>query len=80
MITRSMQVDGQDRSYWMQVFWAGIFGMAYLPATVFPTGLSAGGLPIGLQAVGPEYGDRMCIEFARAIGQVIGGFQPPPGY
>jgi len=42
--------------------------------------LEAGGLPIGLQAVGPEYGDRMCIEFARAIGQVIGGFQPPRGY
>ncbi len=80
MVTRSMEVDGQSRSYWMQVFWAGIFGMAYLPATVFPAGLTAGGLPVGLQAVGPEYGDRMCIEFARAIGQVMGGFTPPPGY
>ena len=54
--------------------------MSYLPSTVFPAGLTGEGLPVGIQAIGPEYGDLTCMEFARLIGQVIGGFQPPPGY
>ncbi len=77
---RTLDVDGKAQSYWRHIFWAGITGVALLPSTVFPAGLTPGGLPVGIQAIGPEYGDRMCLEFARAIGQVIGGFQPPPGY
>ncbi|MEQ8349140.1 MAG: amidase [Sneathiellaceae bacterium] len=80
MATRMMQVDGQDRAYFRQVFWSGITGMANLPSTVFPAGPTPGGLPVGIQAIGPEYGDRMCIAFADLIGHVIGGFQAPPNY
>lgn len=77
---RSLDVDGKPASYWRHIFWAGITGVSYLPSTVFPAGLTPDGLPVGIQAIGPEYGDRMCIAFAQLIGQVIGGFQPPPGY
>jgi amidase len=51
-----------------------------LPSTAFPTGLSRAGLPIGLQIIGPEYGDRTTIEVARLIAEVLGGFRAPPRF
>ncbi len=66
--------------HFQQLFWAGLITVAYLPSTVFPTGPSAEGLPLGLQAVGAEYADRTCIDFARLLADEIGGFVPPPGY
>ena len=77
---RTLDIDGARRPYFEQLFWAGLATVSYLPSTVFPTGLSEGGLPIGIQAIGPEYGDRTTIEVARLFAEEIGGFQPPPGY
>jgi amidase len=77
---RTIEIDGVERPYFEQVFWAGLTTVAYLPSTVFPTGPSASGLPIGLQAVSAEYGDLITIDFARLVSQEIGGFQPPPDY
>ena len=53
---------------------------AYLPSTVFPTGLSREGLPIGVQAVSAPYRDYRTIEFARLLAEEIGGFVPPANY
>jgi amidase len=50
----------------------------HLPATVAPVGPTADGLPIGIQIVGAYLEDRTTIEFARLLGDVIGGFSPPP--
>jgi amidase len=47
---------------------------------VFPAGLSKGGLPIGLQAIGAEYADRTTIDLARLLAEEVGGFVPPPGF
>jgi len=80
MNQRTLEVNGEPIPYLNQVFWAGIATMAYLPSTVFPTGLSKAGLPIGLQAIGGGYDDRTTIEFSRLMAQEIGGFIPPPGY
>ena len=77
---RTLDVDGIAQPYFQQVFWAGLITVAYLPSTVFPTGLSEAGLPIGLQAVGGEYQDRTCIEFARLMANEFGGFVSPPAY
>jgi amidase len=77
---RTIRVNGEDVPYLEQLFWAGLATVAQLPSTVFPTGLSKDGLPIGLQAVGAEYHDRTTIEFARLMAQEVGGFTPPPGY
>jgi amidase len=77
---RMLTVNGVARPYWEQIFWAGLATLAYLPSTVFPTGLAEDGLPIGLQAIGPEYGDYTTIEFARLMAQQLGGFRPPRGY
>jgi amidase len=62
------------------VFWPGLATLAYLPATVFPTGVSDGGLPIGLQAIGAESADYTTIEFARLVAREFGGFSPPAGF
>ena len=43
-------------------------------------GARADGLPMGIQAVGAEFEDHTCIEFARLMAQEIGGFVAPPGY
>jgi amidase len=55
-------------------------GQSYLPATVAPVGCTSAGLPVGVQIVGPYLEDRTTIDFARRLGDVIGGFEPPPGY
>ncbi|MDE0054498.1 MAG: amidase [Gammaproteobacteria bacterium] len=74
---RTIDVDGVQRDYFEQLFWSGLVTNAYLPSTVFPTGLSRGRLPIGIQAVGAAYRDRRTIEFARLMADEIGGFQVP---
>ena len=77
---RTLVVDGQTRSYFEQVFWAGLSGLSFLPSTVIPTGPNAEGLPIGVQIVGPEYGDRITVEVAQRLEQIGFVFAPPPGY
>ena len=79
-MARTLMVDNTEQPYWQQLFWAGIITVAHLPSTVFPTGLSSEGLPIGLQAVGAEFHDYTTIEFARLMADVLGGFTPPPDF
>ena len=55
--------------------WAGS-----LPSTVIPTGLNGAGLPIGIQIIGPEYGDLITIGAARALEAEGFAFTPPPAY
>jgi len=74
---RTLDVNGAAQPYFQQLFWAGIVVNAYLPSTVFPSGLSSAGLPIGIQAVSGPYRDHRCIEFARQITREIGGFVAP---
>lgn len=76
---RILAVDAARTSHYEHYFWVGLATVAYLPSTAFPCGLSRDGLPIGLQIIGPEYGDRTTIEVARLIAHVLGGFQAPPG-
>jgi len=77
---RTITVNGRRVPTTDQLFWAGYPGMAYLPSTVAPCGFSRAGLPIGVQIVGPQYGDRTCIELARLLEREFQGFVPPPGY
>ncbi len=80
---RSITVDGKRMPYFSQTFWAGLAGAALLPATIVPTGamVPAGGasLPIGVQIIGPSYGDIRCIQLAQRLEQLGFVFTPPPG-
>ena len=79
-LERRIVVDNETQDYFQQVFWAGTVTVAHLPSTVFPTGPSRAGLPIGLQVVSGEYLDYTTIEFARLMAEEIGGFTPPPDF
>lgn len=80
LMGRHITVNGKRRWYWEQMAWISLATAAYLPATVAPVGTAADGLPVGMQIVGPEFGDLSTIEFARRIEAVLGGFRAPPGY
>ena len=36
--------------------------------------------PIGVQIIGPQYGDYSTIAFAKLLEEEYRGFVPPPGY
>jgi amidase len=77
---RRIIVNGREEDYNAQLFWATLTNLPYLPGTVAPAGRTSGGLPVGVQIVGPYLEDHTGIEFARLLGQVTEGFVPPPGY
>ena len=53
---------------------------ARLPATALFTGLSADGLPLSLQVIGPEGHDRETLRVAAALEAVFGRPPMPPGF
>ncbi len=77
---RMITVNGKQQPVTTQMWWAGIAGMCYLPGTVAPIGLSAEGLPLSVQVVGPQYGDLSTIRFAQLIEREYYAFVPPPAY
>jgi amidase len=64
---RMVMVNGKPQPSTTQMFWAGYPGMAFLPSTVAPAGFTTEGLPIGVQIVGPQYGDLATIGAARFL-------------
>lgn len=76
---RLIPVNGQPQPSTTQLFWAGFPGMCLLPSTVAPAGLTADGLPVGVQIVGPQYGDLSTIAVARLIERGYRSFVAPPG-
>lgn len=79
LLSRTILVNGKPRPYLDQIAWAGLVGMVHLPATIAPVGRTAPGLPVGIQIVGPYLEDRTAIDFARRLGEVVGGYERPPG-
>jgi amidase len=80
VLSRSINVNGHAVPFTDQLFWAGIASLCLLPATIAPLGFSPDGLPVGVQIVGPQYGDRTTIEVARLFEQLWQSFVPPPGW
>jgi len=77
---RMVMVNGKPQPSTTQMFWAGYSCNFYLPSTVAPIGLTEDGLPVGVQIVGPQYGDHTCIHFAGLLEREYHGFIPPPGF
>lgn len=74
---RTIQVNGGSRPYTDLFGWISMATACHLPATVAPVGPTPEGLPVGVQIIGPYLEDHTTIEFARLLGDVIGGFTPP---
>ena len=77
---RTLTVNDREEPFENQLFWAGFAGLAYLPASVAPIGLTAEGLPVGVQIIGPQHGDLTCLKFAQLLEAHYRRFVPPPGF
>jgi len=76
--SRSLICNGEARPYIDLVRWTILTGMAYLPSTVPPIGLSKSNLPIGIQVVGPYGSDYRTIRLAAHLAALRGGYRSPP--
>jgi amidase len=76
MFSRTLTINGDQRSYLDNVAWTGLIGNAGLPAAVPPVGRTEDGLPVGVQVVAPYLHDRQAI----AVARLIGTYAPPPGF
>ena len=78
--TRTLMVNGKKALVTDHLFWAGYTGVSFLPSTAAPCGFTKSGLPVGVQIVGPQYGDLTCLAFAKLLEREFQAFVPPPGY
>jgi amidase len=78
--SRTLKVDDKTMLYQDMLLWPGVATLPGLPATAIPTGLSAEGLPVGVQIIGPWLEDRTPLKLATLIERELGGFVPPKGY
>ena len=82
---RTIDVDGVSLPYVDLIAWCGGIGAMLLPVAAIPAGRTArsgprGGLPVGMQVVGPFLRDRAVLAAAQTISDVVGGFEAPPGF
>ncbi len=80
MAARTVHFSGRDHPYWDAAVWMAPAGACYLPTTVVPVGLTASGLPVGIQVVGPYLHDRTTLSIAGHLAALIGGCRRPPGF
>lgn len=77
---RILTINGREEPYFAQIAWAGMASLGHLPATAAPIGLSAVGLPVGVQIIGPVWEDLTPLRFAALLEREYGGFQAPPSF
>jgi len=77
---RTIVVNNKKLPVVDQIFWAGYASITLLPATAAPIGETKEGLPIGVQIIGPQYGDYTTIAFAKLLEKEYRSFVPPPAY
>jgi amidase len=77
---RTIATTQGTRRYFDQFGWISFATLTGCPATVAPAGRTKGGLPVGIQVMGPFLEDATPIKVAELIGNILGGFEAPPGY
>jgi amidase len=78
--SRTLTINGEQRSYLDNVCWTGLIGIVGLPSAVPPLGRTASGLPVGVQVVTSFLHDHDAVRVAGLIADVAGGYQTPPGF
>jgi len=75
---RVLDVDGTPVSHVVAVAWCGAVGSVLLPVVTLPTGFTPGGLPVGVQVIGPFLSDARLLDIAGVLDEVAGpGFTAP---
>jgi amidase len=79
---RTYEIDGHTEPYWQVMGpWNSMALAAYLPATIAPIGKTSGGLPVGIQIIGPYLEDLTPIQFAIELEkEIIGPYELPAGF
>ena len=77
---RMVMVNGKPQPSTTQMFWAGYPGLAWLPSSVAPAGFTEQRLPVGVQIVGPQFGDLATIAAAKFLEREFQPFVAPKGY
>ncbi len=80
MFDRVLATPAGPRPYLDLLFWISFATLTGLPATTAPVGLTRGGLPVGIQIIGPYLEDATPIDVAERLGGVAGRFKPPQGF
>jgi len=75
-----LTVNGKRVPVTDHLFWAGYTGASFLPSTAAPCGFTPSDLPVGVQIVGPQYGDLTCLGFAQLLEREFQAFVPPPEF
>jgi amidase len=70
--TRTLTINDQPTPYGAQIAWSGVATFPGLPVTCAPIGKTKGGLPVGVQIIGPSYEDRTTIAFAGLLEREFG--------
>lgn len=78
--SRILQTPEGPRDYLDLHVWTSLSGLTGHAVTVTPAGRTADGLPVGFQVLGPYMEDATSIDVAANVGEVLGGYAPPPGY
>jgi amidase len=74
---RHIDVDGRSEIYGTMLGWIALATALHLPSMAVQAGRTKGGMPVGVQIVGPLNGENRLFDFAAAVEEGAGGFSPP---
>ncbi len=80
VFTRTIEINGKREAYINLFNWLGPVGVARLPSTVVPVGLTDQGLPVGVQVVSPYLEDYTALGFAAHLAGIVGSVGVSPGF
>ena len=74
-------IEGQEVPYYLPLTpFNMLFNITGHPVVVLPLGLTASGLPVGVQVVGRRWGEARLLGLARALFSILGPTPRPPGF
>jgi Asp-tRNA(Asn)/Glu-tRNA(Gln) amidotransferase A subunit family amidase len=74
-IAGATPVSGENGGPWVQHTYP--FNLTRSPAGTVCAGVTAAGLPVGLQVIGPQHGDQVVLRTLAALEDLLGLAEPP---
>ena len=77
---RTVATPEGKRLYGDMLRWISIANLTGCPASAAPVGRTRENLPVGVQIMGQYLEDATPIDIAGRLGEVVGGYEAPPGF